>query len=808
MAANELRLRFILDALDRVSGPMKDIVGGTSRAAKALKATRTELEALQNQQKQISAYQRQQASLTEQTAKLAEARQRQQALATQMEATAAPTKKLQNLYAKTGREVQTLEGLTKRQAEGLNDLAGEMKAAGIEVGALSHHEQILADRIRQTSLRLSEQQGRLDRAAAARRRYDARTGLAQRMAIGGAATLATGVTAAAPMYEAVVSAREYESVMTDIAQKSDMSRAAAKKLGGELRIVAKNTNQFSEDIQRGMDVLTGKGLDAATAAKMMAPIGKAATAYKAEMGDLSAAGFAVFDNLKVPLTEVGKALDIMAAGGKAGSFELKDMARYFPALTAGYTALGQKGVGAVADLTAALEIATKGAGSADEAANNVVNLITKLNSREVTQNFAKFGVDLPKALKKAYAEGKTPIEAIAELTQKALGGKMDKLSYLFSDMQVQAALRPILQNMVEYRKIRGEALSATGTVEKDFAERMQDAAEKAKANDIALKNLALSVGALLLPTVTVLAEKLTAVANKFADWSERHPKLAKALVMVAAAGAALLVTLGGIGIASGALINGWAAMVFVLSKLGPLLGLASGGLRLIAVGIRIVGAAVMANPILAAIIAIATAVYLIYRNWDTIGPWLANLWAKIKTFFADGVAFLTQRVPAMMAGIGSNIVQGIWSGIEGAKAWLIGKLTAFAQLIPAPIRKALSIHSPSRVFADIGGYMMSGLAQGIEAGTGAPLSRVGDLSARLTRAIAVGAAVAGPVSLPAAAAPDAARATAPASGDSQVRHYSITINANGAAAPDIARAVREEIARIEREKAGRAYKDE
>jgi TP901 family phage tail tape measure protein len=808
MAANELRLRFILDALDRVTGPMKDIVGGTSRAAKALRATRSELEALQNQQKQISAYQRQQASLTEQSAKLAEARQRQQALAAQMEATAAPTKKLQNLYAKTGREVQTLEALTKRQAEGLDSLAGEMKTAGIEVGALSHHEQILADRIRQTSLRLSEQQGRLDRAAAARRRYDDRTQLAQKMTVGGATMLGTGMAASVPMFQAVVAGREYESVMTDIAQKSDMSREAAKKLGGELRIVAKTTNQFAENIQRGMDVLTGKGLDAATSAKMMAPIGKAATAYKAEMGELSAAGFAVFDNLKVPLAEVGKALDIMAAGGKAGSFELKDMARYFPALTAGYTALGQKGVGAVADLTAALEIATKGAGNADEAANNVVNLINKLTSREVTQNFAKFGVDLPKALKKAYAEGKTPIEAIAELAEKALGGKMDRLSYLFGDAQVQAALRPILQNLGEYRKIRSEALKASGTVEKDFSERMQDGAERAKASEIALKNLSLSVGALLLPTVTVLAEKLTAVTNKLAAWAERHPKLAKAIAITASAAAALLVALGGIGIVAGAVMNGWAAMAFALTKLAPLLRLAFGGLRLIAIGIRIVSAALMANPILAAVLAIATAVYLIYENWGTIGPWLANLWAKIKIFFADGIAFLTQRVPSMMANIGTNIVQGIWSGIEGAKAWLIGKLTQFAQLIPAPIRKALSIHSPSRVFSEIGGFMMRGLDQGIEAGAGAPLSRVGNLSSQLTRAIAIGAAVASPMAMPPAAASQAVQGAAPARVAGEVRNYSITIDAKGAGASDIARAVREEIARIERDKSGRTFKDE
>jgi hypothetical protein len=66
----------------------------------------------------------------------------------------------------------------------------------------------------------------------------------------------------------------------------------------------------------------------------------------------------------------------------------------------------------VADLTAALEIARRGAGTSEEAATNIANLLAKINSPTVTRAFAKnFGVDLPAALKAAYAQGKTPMEA-------------------------------------------------------------------------------------------------------------------------------------------------------------------------------------------------------------------------------------------------------------------------------------------------------------------------------------------------------------------------------------------------------------
>src|SRR5262249_33340405 len=147
----------------------------------------------------------------------------------------------------------------------------------------------------------------------------------------------------------------------------------------------------------------------------------------------SKAGFAAIDNLKVPINQTGAALDAMASAGKQGAFEIKDMAQYMPELTAGYQSLGQKGVGAVADLSAALQITRKGAGDSASAANNLANLINKMGSEDAIKNFSKIGIDLPAGLKKAAAEGKTPIEAITNLVAQA-EKKGANLGQLFGDM--------------------------------------------------------------------------------------------------------------------------------------------------------------------------------------------------------------------------------------------------------------------------------------------------------------------------------------------------------------------------------------
>lgn len=831
-----MRLRFVLEALDRVSGPMRDIIGGTNRAAKSLKETRDALRGLEDQQKQIDGYKRQQSSLAEQSERLDAARTKQELLAAQIAATAKPTKKLQNEYEKTTREVNRFEDGAMHQTETLKRLQTELTDAGVDVSKLAQHETELNTKIKRTSETMREQQARIERAADARRKFDQRSQMAQKIGMSGAATLGAGVAVGMPLKSAIEEARAYQSVMTDIAQKSDMSREAARKLGVQLLAIAKDTNQYSDDIQRGMDALTGQGLDATTAAKMMEPLGKAATAYKADLKDLSQASYAVYSNLQVPVNQVAKALDVMAQGGKAGAFELKDMAQFFPALAASYAGLKQQGVGAVADLTAALEIATKGAGSAAEGANNVQNLINKINSRETVQNFAKFGIDLPKALKKAAAEGKTPIEAIALLTQKALGGNTEKLGYLFNDMQVQAALRPLMQHMDDFKKIRADALKANGTVNRDFADRMKDEAEKAKQAEIAVKNLAITTGNLLLPTMTALDEKITKIANKLAAWAAKHPGLAKGIALVTAGITGLLVVLGllGLGIAGG--VTAFGGLSFGMTKCGPLFKRMAGGFGEVVMAVKNASTFLMANPIYLAIAAIALAAYLIYDNWGTIGPWLANLWKGIKNIFSDGVAFISQ-IPQRMANIGTAIVQGIGQGIESAKAWLMGKLTALANMIPAPVKAALGIHSPSRVFAGLGGHIMAGLDQGVENGAAAPLARLGKLSRQMAGAMAAGALIVPSVApaadlgggpfggavhspamvmagrnAPLSGAGDAAKGgvagAATNGGVTVTRHYNITIKTMSGDAGEMARAVKAAIAQIENDRKGRAYEDD
>jgi TP901 family phage tail tape measure protein len=182
-------------------------------------------------------------------------------------------------------------------------------------------------------------------------------------------------------------ANEFESKLTTIGQKAGLSRIEMRRFGDELVRTSRVTNQSVKELTEGVDVLTGKGLDPRLALQMIATIGRSATAYEASVKDLAGATFAVVNNLKVPISDVSAALDAMAAAGNAGSFEIKDMAQYLPELAAAAGAIGQKGVPAVTDLAAALQVVANGTGSASTAATNLANLLQKRTAQQTVKAF-------------------------------------------------------------------------------------------------------------------------------------------------------------------------------------------------------------------------------------------------------------------------------------------------------------------------------------------------------------------------------------------------------------------------------------
>lgn len=383
--------------------------------------------------------------------------------------------------------------------------------------------------------------------------------------IGGVLT-ATGVGIAHQfgMTEAIQEAFQLEHRLRELGNIGDLTANQIEDVDKKLAQISKSTNQYRPEIAEGLNVLVASGINPTKALEYMNVIGKTATAEQAAIVDISRTAFSVSDNLKVPIDDLAVAMDILAMSGKEGRFELKDMAQAFPSLTAGASMLGMKGTPAVASLGAALQVAMKGAGSASEAANNLENFIQKVTSPLAIKNFEEsFGIDLKRVLLDAAAQGKDPILEVLETMRVASGGDIFKVSEVFQDKQVLAFIKPMLQNLEEYKRIKSSALSADGIIDSDFNNMMTTTNEQWKQLRINMKEL-------VFPHLHAPLQALNNILTKI----NSHPVLQKGLfnAIVGTIGVGLVITtIGTVTMLTGKMISAYGSLLNYARLLTPVL---------------------------------------------------------------------------------------------------------------------------------------------------------------------------------------------------------------------------------------------
>lgn len=271
-------------------------------------------------------------------------------------------------------------------------------------------------------------------------------------------------------------AASFDRRLTMIGQTADAGRAEIDRLGGSLHKLAQETATPIDKLAGGLEALVAQGRNLRESMDFLPSVARTAAASASEVDDIAKTADSVGSNFSITAQEMQKAFDIMAAGGKAGQFELKDMARYLPSLSPAAKAAGFNGQKGLADIVAMLQTIRKGSGSAEEAATSMTNVFTKLESDETTKNFKEMGVDLEAAMKKGRKEGRNLVEVLEELTAKATKGDLSLIPKLFKDQEFARGMRALMTYRGEWQKLSGELQrSSGGTVMRDIVQVTQDA---------------------------------------------------------------------------------------------------------------------------------------------------------------------------------------------------------------------------------------------------------------------------------------------------------------------------------------------
>lgn len=273
-------------------------------------------------------------------------------------------------------------------------------------------------------------------------------------------------------------------------------------------------------------------------------------------------------------------------GGQEGKFELPDMAQWLPRQMSAAAANGMKGMAGFESLLAANQVSRMTSGTADEAGNNLFNLLAKTNSQDTINDFKKLGIDLSGSLVKGRegdvltldgfvnavekvvskdkdyvalrkrADTETGLDKKA--TQEAMADIMQQKSIgkVVQDRQAMMALIGMMQHRDKYNEIKGIAAKESG--------RESETSYQVVASRLAYKTeqVGNKKAFAAIDTLNAIDAPLGKLLDMLNAEAEAHPKLTTAIyetatalgILAAAAGAGGLMGLltRGKGVAAGA----------------------------------------------------------------------------------------------------------------------------------------------------------------------------------------------------------------------------------------------------------------
>ncbi|WP_158935292.1 phage tail tape measure protein [Burkholderia sp. S171] len=859
--ANDLKLRVLFDMVDGATRPIRNILNGNKGLAASLKESRAELGKLQKAQKDVAAFRDMRTGLVGAKRDLQGAQSRVAELARAIASTDTPTKAMNAEFEKAKRTAAQLAIAHDAQANKVRELRTRLDGAGIDTRNLSQHERTLRASMAATTATMATQQNQLaelttrtKRLAEAREKMNKLKERAGSMAGTGAKMMAGGAAVGAATLVPIAAYAKAEDSATQLAgalmragsvvpPEFEKINALAMKLGDKLP-------GTTSDFQDMMTMLTRQGMSAQT---ILGGMGEA-TAYLAvqlKKTPTEAAEFAskLQDATRTTEKDMLSLSDVIQKAFYLGVDD-NNMLNGFAKLGPAMDTIKKKGLEGAKALAPLLVMADQ-SGMEGSAAGNAYRKVFQLGMD--TRKVAKANKQLAPKQKLSFTDGKGEFGGLDNMfkqfeklksltTEKRLG----VMKTIFGD---DAETLQVISLMIEkgkagYDEVQGK-MSAQASLQERVNKQLGTLSNLWEAAGGTFTNGLVAFGESISPEIKSVVDWLGNMAQRMGDFARQNPVLANGLMKTVAALAVLLTVGGALMVMLAGVLGPLAIVKFSMTALGMqggilarVLGLGGMAWRAFGSAAMFAGRAMLMNPIGLAITAIAAAALLIYTYWEPIKAFFGGLWDQVKQAFAGGLSGVAALIlnwspmglfyqafaavlqwfgvdmPAKFSEFGANILAGLVNGITSGLGAVKDAITGAADSTVGWFKEKLGIHSPSRVFGELGGFITQGAALGMEGEQGRISKAAAGLAAlAVTSFGAPGAALAGATPFggpgasidirPALAARQAAGNSAGgasaggAGGDQYIFHIT------GNDPKEIANQVKTAIEKIEREKRAR-----
>ncbi|AXS29746.1 TPA: phage tail tape measure protein [Klebsiella pneumoniae subsp. pneumoniae] len=718
MSDKNLRLQVVLNAVDKLTRPLKVAQAGSKELASAVRQTREQLKRLNDAGGQLKSFDQLSQSLSRTSTELDQARLRAQMMTREMSALESPTKKQTAALETQWRAVSRLEQKQGQETRQMAAARVELYRLGISAGGGARETARITRETDRYNKQLAEQERRLRDVGERQRKLNAVRAKADKMrdvrnslAGNGAGMMAAGMTTGATLRAPIRAYSESENAANQLA--GSMMGPGGKvapefeKLNKLAIALGDRLPGTTADFQNMMTMLRRQGMSAQV---ILGGLGESAAylGVQLQMAPTDAAEFAakLQDATQTTEKDMMSLMDVIQRGYYAG-VDPGNMLQGFSKISAAMDIIKQQGLDAAKTFAPLLVMADQ-ASMAGESAGNAYRKIFQatLNNKKISKandELAGTGIKLNFQNSKGQFAGLENLYKQLDKLNKITddGKKQAVKAALFGDdaETLQALNIMITKGIAGYRETAAK-LENQATLRERVEASLNTLGNKWEAAGGSFTNAMASIGETVAPVLKNIADWLGNLASALDGFVKRHPQLTAALFKIAAV-FAVVATAAGVASLALASILGPMAVVRVSAgilqlKFASVFGLVTKVIGGAGQAILWLGRLMMANPILAIIGLIAMGAIYIWQNWETLGPKFKAMWDAISSGVSGAWAVIKQTIsskwdeilsdvaalPAKFKEVGGAIIDGILSGINEKWETLKSKLASVKSYLP------------------------------------------------------------------------------------------------------------------------------
>ena len=655
-----------------------------SGASKQLSALGDAIKKVNEKASEIESFRKSSRATKEASLAYLEAKQKLNLLNAEMTSSANPSKELQNNFRKAEAAAQKAKKAFMESAQSTREMGKALAASGTDFRNFNQQQEALG----KTLATLKKRQAALQNNADAKAQN-----LGNRANYRG--QMVDAVALGSSLYAAIKPAVDFEFAMAQVGAVTEEAANSEgfKKLTDKARELGRTTQYTSAQAAKAMQFLGMAGFNTNQILAATPAILNLAIADNMELGESAEIVSSILNGFAMKADRAGEAADVLAQAAIATNTNVKMLGE-----TMKFVAPAAAAVGGTLQETTALAGVLSNAGIQSTMAGTMM--------RSAYLRLAAPARAGAKALGKMRDEMKISAEEMPDVAKEALlaqtrlkglGVKVFDKGKMRSMVEILRDLHKATKNLSDDKKISvikdifgtystSGALAIfkgfeTGSVDqvldkinhadgtaKAMADRLQNTTIGSfREFESSIESVGISIGNTLLPTLTTAANGTAAFASKVSALAERFPVITKYIGLTITALIGFKIASVALGYAFTFLRGGFLAAQGAILAFRTAVTFAAIAMPAVTTAIRVMGLAMISNPIGLIIAGIALAATLLIKNWTPVGEFFKNIFSGIIGWVQTAFAWVTKLIAPLktVADTATNLAGKAWNFFSG-----------------------------------------------------------------------------------------------------------------------------------------------